>query len=483
MAWSVYTQNLEDGLVAEFDTNLSGLGTELGTGAYNMSEVLALPMFKPEMSGQHDQGGDPKITCGFQCLLNAATSPACKLSEETITYLNQGVPYELKLNLMDNVKEFEGKQIKTQVRVVFSDKRLQFTEREQIQEWKKTHLGERILDIDVPLSYGIRSFSLGEEELNMVEFFWDPADTVQFFFKVNCISTEFTAKKHGGEKGVVFRIHVDNYLQQDNTNIHLFSASCQIKVFKPKGADRKHKTDRDKMEKKTLDEKAKYQPSYECTMFKQCEPYNARQGPVASNNHNSFEHSSFSSLENSLLRSPLGNSLHSSPIHEPHRVPHSECEGDVLHPNSTMEETSDWLKQNRFQNYCKLFQNFCGSDLLRLGKDDLIQIMGAADGIRLNNALQGRHVRPKLTIYVCQEQQQVYHALYLDRPLVSELQQKLAALYEEPVHKISRVLRQGPTGIRVLVSNEMLQNIPEESVFVLQALTDPEGDTYTIVMK
>lgn len=36
MAWSVYSQSLEEGLVADFDTNLSGLGTELGTGAYNM---------------------------------------------------------------------------------------------------------------------------------------------------------------------------------------------------------------------------------------------------------------------------------------------------------------------------------------------------------------------------------------------------------------------------------------------------------------
>lgn len=72
----------------------------------------------------------------------------------------------------------------TQVRVVFSDKRLQYTEREQIQEWKKTHLGERVLDIDVPLSYGITSFNLSNEELNMIEFLWDPQETVQCYFKV-----------------------------------------------------------------------------------------------------------------------------------------------------------------------------------------------------------------------------------------------------------------------------------------------------------
>ena len=43
-----------------------------------------------------------------------------------------------------------------------------------------------------------------------------------------------------------------------------------------------------------------------------------------------------------------------------------------------------------------------GADLLRLSRDDLIQICGLADGIRLNNALQSKHLRPKLTIYLCQ---------------------------------------------------------------------------------
>ena len=38
-------------------------------------------------------------------------------------------------------------------------------------------------------------------------------------------------------------------------------------MLQPKGADRKHKTDREKMEKKP--DKDKYQPSYECTVLKQ----------------------------------------------------------------------------------------------------------------------------------------------------------------------------------------------------------------------
>ena len=37
--------------------------------------------------------------------------------------------------------------------------------------------------------------------------------------------------------------------------------------LQPKGADRKQKTDREKMEKRTAQEKEKYQPSYETTIL------------------------------------------------------------------------------------------------------------------------------------------------------------------------------------------------------------------------
>lgn len=52
--------------------------------------------------------------------------------------------------------------------------------------------------------------------------------------KVHCISTEFTPRKHGGEKGVPFRIQIDTFKQNESGEYteHLHSASCQIKVFK-----------------------------------------------------------------------------------------------------------------------------------------------------------------------------------------------------------------------------------------------------------
>ncbi|TRY86673.1 hypothetical protein DNTS_005018, partial [Danionella cerebrum] len=52
-----------------------------------MSDVLALPIFKQEESNLPPESDDKILP--FQYVLCAATSPAVKLHDETLTYLNQ----------------------------------------------------------------------------------------------------------------------------------------------------------------------------------------------------------------------------------------------------------------------------------------------------------------------------------------------------------------------------------------------------------
>ncbi|PIO39449.1 hypothetical protein AB205_0056070, partial [Aquarana catesbeiana] len=210
------------------------------------TDVLALPIFKqeePHISPDTDAKLPP-----FQYVLCTPTSPAIKLHEETLTYLNQGIG---------------GHSI---IRVVFHDRRLQYTEHQQLEGWRWSRPGDRILDLDIPLSVGILDPRASPTQLNTVEFLWDPSKrvsaniqayftaccpaTVQLLrqggtgrlhdvhhpacFRVHCISTEFTPRKHGGEKGVPFRIQIDTFKQNESGEYteHLHSASCQIKVFK-----------------------------------------------------------------------------------------------------------------------------------------------------------------------------------------------------------------------------------------------------------
>ncbi|XP_019479477.1 PREDICTED: alpha-globin transcription factor CP2 isoform X6 [Hipposideros armiger] len=385
MAWALKLpladEVIESGLVQDFDASLSGIGQELGAGAYSMSDVLALPIFKQEESSLPPDNENKILP--FQYVLCAATSPAVKLHDETLTYLNQGQSYEIRM--LDNRKlgelpEINGKLVKSIFRVVFHDRRLQYTEHQQLEGWRWNRPGDRILDIDIPMSVGIIDPRANPNQLNTVEFLWDPAKRTSVFIQVHCISTEFTMRKHGGEKGVPFRVQIDTFKENENGEYteHLHSASCQIKVFKPKGADRKQKTDREKMEKRTPHEKEKYQPSYETTILTECSPWpeityvNNSPSPGFNSSHSSFS---------------LGEG-NGSPNHQPEPPPPVT---DNLLPTTTPQEAQQWLHRNRFSTFTRLFTNFSGADLLKLTRDDVIQICGPADGIRLFNALKGRN--------------------------------------------------------------------------------------------
>ncbi|XP_004635331.2 upstream-binding protein 1 isoform X2 [Octodon degus] len=504
MAWVLKMDEvIESGLVHDFDASLSGIGQELGAGAYSMSDVLALPIFKQEDSSLPLDGETKHPP--FQYVMCAATSPAVKLHDETLTYLNQGQSYEIRMldnRKMGDMPEISGKLVKSIIRVVFHDRRLQYTEHQQLEGWKWNRPGDRLLDLDIPMSVGIIDTRTNPSQLNAVEFLWDPAKRTSAFIQVHCISTEFTPRKHGGEKGVPFRIQVDTFKQNENGEYtdHLHSASCQIKVFKPKGADRKQKTDREKMEKRTAHEKEKYQPSYDTTILTECSPW--PDTPTAYVNNSPSPAPTFTSSQQSTCSVPDSNS--SSPNHQGDGV--SQVSSEQIQPSATTQETQQWLLKNRFSSYTRLFSNFSGADLLKLTKEDLVQICGAADGIRLYNSLKSRSVRPRLTIYVCQErpsstplqgQQQaagsggesgsgtpyVYHAIYLEEMVASEVARKLALVFNIPFHQINQVYRQGPTGIHILVSDQMVQNFQDESCFLFSTVKAENNDGIHIILK
>uniref|UniRef100_A0A3B4YVI2 Upstream-binding protein 1 n=1 Tax=Stegastes partitus TaxID=144197 RepID=A0A3B4YVI2_9TELE len=506
MAWVLKMDDatIESGLVHDFDASLSGIGQELGAGAYSMSDVLALPIFKQEDSSLPPESETKNPP--FQYVLCAATSPAVKLHDETLTYLNQGQSYEVRM--LDNRKpgelpELNNKMVKSTVRVVFHDRRLQYTEHQQLEGWKWNRPGDRLLDIDIPMSVGIVEPKTHPSQLNAAEFLWDMNKRTSVFVQVHCISTEFTPRKHGGEKGVPFRIQIDTFTQGDSGEYteHLHSASCQIKVFKPKGADRKQKTDREKMEKRTPQEKEKYQPSYDTTILSECSPW--PDNAYASTNQAATPSFTSTPLSTYTTSSVL-DSDSSSPNHQ--ADPGSHGNSEQLSPTASIQDTQKWLLKNRFSSYTRLFSHFSGSDLLKLTRDDLVQICGPADGIRLFNALKSRSVRPRLTVYVCQESPQespllerhgtnengehsissslhVYHALYLEELTAAELIRKMACVCSLPLGKINQVYRQGPTGIHILLSDQMVYNLPDESCFLISTVKDELGEGLHLILK
>lgn len=51
----------------------------------------------------------------------------------------------------------------------------------------------------------------------------------------------------------------------------------------------------------------------------------------------------------------------------------------------------------------------------------------------------------------------VYHAIYLEEMVASEVARKLALVFNIPFHQINQVYRQGPTGIHILVSDQVMR--------------------------
>ncbi|KAF3833837.1 hypothetical protein F7725_025041 [Dissostichus mawsoni] len=580
MAWVLKMDDasIESGLVHDFDASLSGIGQELGAGAYSMrldtGDNMPFPGYLTQYWVDKIQPAFRKSMC-WLCPSSSRRTPAFLLKARPKTP-HSSQSYEVRMldnRKQDELPEINNKMVKSIVRVVFHDRRLQYTEHQQLEGWKWNRPGDRLLDIDIPMSVGIVEPKTHPSQLNAAEFLWDLNKRASvlcscllchllplnfhinhmFVLQVHCISTEFTPRKHGGEKGVPFRIQFDTFAQGEGGEYieHLHSASCQIKVFKPKGADRKQKTDREKMEKRSPHEKEKYQSSYDTTILSEtrlepiiedagdhelkksskrtlpadCGDSLAKRGscsPWPDNAYVSPNQAATPSFTSTPLStyttSSVPDSESSSPNHQADPGSHGNSEV-ILHPTqlfelvekqlsptASIQDAQKWLLKNRFNSYTRLFSHFSGSDLLKLTRDDLVQICGPADGIRLFNALKSRSVRPRLTVYVCQESPQespllerhatnengdhsissslhVYHALYLEELTAAELIRKMACVCSLPLGTINQVYRQGPTGIHILLSDQMVYNLPDESCFLISTVKDELGEGLHLILK
>uniref|UniRef100_A0A7N4NQU5 Grh/CP2 DB domain-containing protein n=1 Tax=Sarcophilus harrisii TaxID=9305 RepID=A0A7N4NQU5_SARHA len=412
-------EEIESGLVQDFEAALSGIGQEMGAGALNMSDVLELPMFKQEESGLPPD--DANKSMPFHYVLCAATSPAVKLQDETLTYLKQGQSYEIRM--LDNRKageaaEASGRLVKSMFRLLFHDRGLQYSEQQQqLENWKWNRPGDRILDIDLAMSVGLTDPWANPTQLNTVEFQWDPAaKSTSVFIQVHCNSTEFPVKQPGGEKDVAFRLQIDTFKENENGEYteYLHSGSCQLKVYKPDEAEEKQKMDCEKMEKKSPREKEEYRPSRETTLFTECAPW--VEMPYANNSH-----------------SPGFNSSHSS--------------------FSTGEENDRLVRPTMTIYLCH-------------------------ESLQLNEQQQQKYetVDSNAVLFV-------YRAIYLDELTTVELTEKIAQLLGISPSQITQMYKLGPKGIHVLISNQMIRNFEEEACFLLNKTKAETNDNYYIVLE
>ena len=108
----------------------------------------------------------------------------------------------------------------------FVEKRLQYREADEMSNWCRLHSKDRILDVDFALSYGVFDVQINSTKTNCLEFVWNPNREASIFVKLNCISTEFTSKRHGGERGSPLRLIIETYSATNSSRLD--GAQCLV---------------------------------------------------------------------------------------------------------------------------------------------------------------------------------------------------------------------------------------------------------------
>lgn len=94
--------------------------------------------------------------------------------------------------------------------------------------------------------------------------------------------------------------------------------------------------------------------------------------------------------------------------------------------------------------------------------------------INLLRSLYFRSLTPALTIYlthaslVDDSKGSVFRALYLNALNCGELSMRLAAHVGLPPNQIADIFLEGPGGIRVLLTNEVVQHMKNEGLFAVE---------------
>ena len=97
--------------------------------------------------------------------------------------------------------------------------------------------------------------------------------------------------------------------------------------------------------------------------------------------------------------------------------------------------------------------------------------------------LQARCIRPRLSVYICQEPESIYHAVYMDSLTLDEFKVKLSSLFGITTNQIGDIYMQGPAQIHILLTDEVIQNTQDQARFVVEGMKDESGDKYKILLK
>jgi transcription factor CP2-like protein len=431
-------------------------------------------------------------TSQFRFILNALSSStsSSKINEETTTYLNQGQPYEIKFHRNKIDTENLSITYRSILRLCFWDKTLQNQERELMQKWLNEYHFSSLFDIDMSLTYGILSIIRSKQIPNVVEIVWDTSTTTtSLFIRFKCTSTDFAQKRHGGEKGIPLRIQIDTYKNDVDDIQHLYACCCKIQLFRSKGAQRKHKADKMRIEKLNHDQRQQYQTTLEYTVLQPCFVSSLYTLNLLSLSYppddlydismtSIIEEKKSDGIENKDEDDIIGDLSSRGNLslwqmkYKASEVGNfqSELEAKIT-IRSSNEEVLNWLKKNNFSSVVNRFQHYTGVDILRLTKPDLRQICNGDDAIsiRLYNQLNETIIQPSKILYIKMTNNDIYSVIYLYTLTRYELREQLFQLIHQPQQELFNIILElNKIKIRIDNDNIVKYSLPNEGQFYLK---------------
>ena len=423
----------------------------------------------------------------FEFILKASTASSSKVNEETTTYLNQDQHYEIKFrshnhssssSSSDNSYPFVYRSI---LRLCFWNKTLQNQEYELMQRWMNEYHLLSLFDIDMNLTYGVLSIIRSKQVPNAIEIVWDTSTTASLCIRFKCTSTDFAHKRHGGEKGFPLRIQIDTY-ETNHVNVkHLYSCCCKIQLFRLKGAQRKTKADRIKIEKLNHGQRRQYQTPAEYTILQPCAVSPLYTLDLLSLSYLPDDLSDIC-MQSTLTTDSITlrnqncknmNEAQNNNVDYPSlsllnmKSTSTELQNDTITVQSSNEDVLNWLNRHNFSSVINQFQHYTGVDILRLTKNDTRRICNDDDSIsiRLCHHLNQTIIAPLKILYIKIANAHAYSALYLHALTRQELEVKLFELIKKKPNNI--VIELNKLKIKIDNDNDVKYSLPNGGQFDL----------------
>lgn len=443
------------------------------------------------ISDVHDRSCVPSIGLSpnqppFSFVLNAPPALASTINEGAVTYLNQGQLYQIRVQYNFTNNDYQMNTFRSIICLCFWDQTAQQQEDELIQKWTNEYSSPFLFDIDMKVTQGITSILRSPLVPNAIEIVWNAYDPVSLFLRFHCTSTDFVAKRHGGEKGVPLRLQIDTYQANEHQCYrHLDSSCCKFQLFRLKGAQRKAKLDRIRMKRFRPDEDSNQQTIADSTVLK-----SYRFSILYTKNLLSLSYPASDLMEVSdsseFWTAALDKNENRRQIMEDNMSSSSESligtfgssHMQVDPPDgvgkitiySTKENVTQWLRTNQYESVLHRFQDYNGLDLLRLSIDDMRRICNGDDAIsiRLHHQLHEKLVQPLRTLYIKLYPNEFFSAIYLHRLTRQELEERLFELLKKSPEEILTVFVElKKIKVRIDTDDIVKYSLPNEAPFHL----------------